>query len=116
LGLAVKISINKKPRNFKVGANQKTLINDVAKIYLKPNEQVTFITKDFSKHDVTRKDWGFYATQSINFRLKKFFKTALVMNSSKKLFIMVVEKKYLKKFKNYCKKENQKLLIWLDEM
>lgn len=112
----MKITINKKPRNFEVGRNKKTLISDVAKIYLKPNEQVTFITKDFAEHDVTRKDWGFYATQSINFRLKNFFKTALVMNSSKRLFIMVVEKRYLKKFKNYCKNEKQKLLIWLDEI
>ncbi len=112
----MKIRINKKPRTFKVGEKKKTLISDVAKIYLKTNEQVTFITKDFGEHDVTRKDWGFYATQSINFRLKKFFKTALVMNYSKRLFIMIVEKKYIKKFNNYCKKEDLKLLIWLDEI
>jgi hypothetical protein len=112
----MKIRINKIQRKFEVGVHQKTLINDVAKIYLKPNEQVTFVTKDFGQHDVTRKEWGFYATQSINFRLKKFFKTALVMNSLKRLFIMIVEKRHLKKFKSYCKKEDQRLLIWLDEI
>jgi hypothetical protein len=112
----MKIKIHKKKRNFYVGKNLKTVISDVATIYLKTNEQVTFLTKNFGEHDVTRKEWGFYATQSINFRLKKFFKTALVMNSLKRLFIMIVEKRHLNKFKNYCKKEDQKLLIWLDEI
>ena len=41
------------------------------KIYLKSNEQITFVTDNFSKHDVTRKKWGFYGTQSVNSRLNK---------------------------------------------
>ena len=28
---------------------------------------------------------------------------------------MLVEKKYIKEFKKYCKDENQKILFWLDE-
>ena len=78
----MKIKIKKKPRKFVVGINKKIQLSDYGKIFLKPNEQISFITENFSTHDVTRKKWGFYATQSINARLKKF-KTALVINPLK---------------------------------
>jgi len=114
--MVVKIKINKKKRNFEVGRGKKITIKDVAKIYLKHNEQVTFMTSNQGKHDVTRKDWGLYATQSINSRLKKKFKTALVINPLKRVFIMLVERNKIKNFKRYCKQENQKVLIWLDQI
>ena len=69
----MKIKISKKKRNFTVGRGKKITIKDVAKIYLKPNEQVTFAASNRGNHDITRKDWGFYATQSVNSRLKKKF-------------------------------------------
>ena len=112
----MRIKINKKKRKFEVGINKKIIISDLAKIYLKPNEQVTFLSDNFSRHDVVRKDWGYYATQSVNSRLKKKFKTALVINPLKRIFVMIVEKKHFKKFKKYCKEENQKILIWLDQI
>ena len=114
--MVMKIKINKKKRNFEVGRGKKITIKDVAKIYLKPNEQVTFVTSNRGNHDVTRKDWGFYATQSVNSRLKKNFKTALVINPLKRIFIMLVERNKIKNFKLYCKQENQKVLIWLDQI
>ena len=112
----MKIKLNKFPRKFTVGMNKKKKIKlfDCGKIYLKPNEQISFITQSLSSHDVTRKKWGFYATQSINSRLKKKFRTALVINPLGRIFVMLVEKKYLNEFKKYCKAENQKVLIWLD--
>ena len=69
----MKIKLNKSPRKFIVGMNKKKKIKltDCGKIYLKPNEQISFVTQSHSSHDVTRKKWGFYATQSINSRLKK---------------------------------------------
>ena len=110
----MRIKKKKNPRKFAVGLNNKIQIKDCGSIYLKPNEQISFVTKSLAKHDVTRKDWGFYATQSINSRLKKNFKTAIVINKLKRIFIMLVEKKHIKKFNRYCKKENQKVLTWLD--
>ena len=112
----MKNKINKKKKKFKVGLSKNIIISDLAKIYLKPNEQVTFVSDNFSRHDVTRKDWGYYATSSVNSRLKKKFKTALVINQLKKIYVMLVEKKHLKKFKKYCKEDNQKILIWLDQI
>jgi hypothetical protein len=112
----MKIKIRKKKRKFLVGIKKKIYLNDVGKIYLDDNELITFVTKNLSKHDVVKKDWGFYATQSLNSRLKKRFKTALVINPLKRIFVMLVEKKFMKKFKNYCKQENQIILCWLDEI
>ena len=111
----MRLKIKKKPRKFTLGINKKIKISDLGKINLKPDEQISFITESLSAHDVTRKNWGFYATQSINSRLKKKFKTALVINPLKRIFIMLVERKFLKEFKKYCKTENQKVLMWLDE-
>lgn len=112
----MRIKKRKKPRKFLVGLNSKIQIKDCADVYLNFNEQISFVTKSLGRHDVTRKEWGFYATQSINSRLKKKFKTALVINKLKRIFIMLVEKKYIKKFYKYCKQENQKVLIWLDKL
>ena len=113
----MKIKSNKSPRKFIVGMNKKKKIKltDCGKIYLKPNEQISFVTQSHSSHDVTRKKWGFYATQSINSRLKKKFRTALVINPLGRVFVMLVERKYLNEFKKYCKAESQKVLIWLDD-
>ena len=69
------------------------------------------MTENNSEHDVIRKDWGFYATQSVNSRLKKNFKTALVVNPQQKIFIMLVEKKFINKFKKYCKMKNKRSCV-----
>ena len=80
------------------------------------NDQISFVTQNGAIHDVAKKDWGFYATQSVNSRLKKNFKTALVINEDKKIYILLVEKKKIYQFKKYCSEEKQKILIWLDEI
>jgi hypothetical protein len=106
----------KKPRNFNVGIKKNITIKDMGEINLSSNEQITFITQDKKRYDFCRKDWGFYATPSINHRLKKEgFRTALVKNSQNRLYIMVVDKKFIAKFNKYCKIENQKVLLWLDK-
>ena len=70
------------PREFKVGLDNQIVIKDCGTIHMKPDEQITFVTDDGKEYDVARKDWGFYATPSMNGRLKNFgFKTALVKNS-----------------------------------
>lgn len=111
----MKFNKNKKKRTFLTGVRNKEKIIDVGKIFLEKNEMITFETKNKSRHDVTKKDWGFYATQSINSRLKKKFKTALVSNLQNRIYIMMVEKIKMNLFKKYCKLEKQKVLIWLDE-
>ena len=111
----VEIKISKKPRIFKVGKNKKIKLKEVAFLYLKNNEQITFISEK-KNYDFSKKSWGYYVTPSINGRLKKEgFKTALVRNKSNKYYVMVVDNKKLKNFKNYCKTENQKIIEWIDE-
>ena len=61
--------IYKKNRKFKVG-EKNIVLKEVAKISLKKNELVTFFNKKV-QYDIVKKDWGFYATPSINSRLIK---------------------------------------------
>lgn len=105
------------PREFKVGTDGHITIKDVGQIYLEPDEQVTFMTPEGAEYDLVRKDWGYYATPSVNDRLKRFgFKTALVRNSKGQIYIMMVEKDRLESFESYLKAEANFLLQWLDEM
>lgn len=103
------------PRPFKVGKNGIT-IKDCGDIYLEPDEQITFITESERRYDLARKDWGFYATPSVNGRLKnEGFKCALVKNEFNKIYVMVVEESKLDEFSKYCQTENQSVVKWLDE-
>ena len=112
----VKIKIPKNPRIFKVGKHNKIKIKEVGFLYLKDNEQITLVNENKKKYDFVKKSWGYYATSSMNGRLKKEgFKTALVKNKSNKYYIMVVEKTKMSDFKKYCKTENQAVIEWIDE-
>ena len=65
------------------------------------------------EYDVTRKDWGYYATPSMNGRLKSFgYMTALVKNSSGMLYIMIVDEDKMDLFESYLDEENQKVVQW----
>ena len=107
----MKIKIKNKPRKFKVNIGQKHIqLKDTAEIHLKKNEQITFKYLD-SEYDVTKKDWGYYATPSINGRLKKFsFRTFLIKNKKNKIYIFLVHKNKIKSFRKYCKDDNQIVL------
>jgi len=112
----VEIKISKKPRVFKVGKNKKINIKEVGFLYLKNDEQITLINENKKNYDIIKKSWGYYATPSTNGRLKKEgFKTALVKNKSNRYYVLIVDKKKIKNFKNYCKTENQKVIEWIDE-
>ena len=103
------------PRFFKVGINQQITIKDSAKIKLDSNEQVTFITKESNEFDIVSKEWGFYATPSINERLKNNnFKTALVKNSFNKYYVMIVDINHMDSFNSYLIEEKQIVIEWLD--
>ena len=112
----MKVNEKKVPRKFEVGLDKQITIKDCGTIHLKRNEQITFVTGSGKEYDVARKNWGFYATPSVNGRLKGFgFKTALVKNTRGKHYIMLVEKEKLNSFNDYLEEENQTLEHWLDE-
>ncbi len=101
-------------RNFVVGKKPNDLkIRHVGNITLKNNEQLTFLFNN-SEYDFVKKNWGFYATPSINGRLKKEgFISALVKNKKKRIYLMVVHKSKKSEFNKYCKIHDQKILKWL---
>ena len=105
----MRIKINKKPRKFIVGL-KKTILKDLGKIYLNNNEQLTFIRKK-SQYDIVKKDWGYYATPSVNKRLKRFnFRTFITQNSFKAIYIMIVHKEKINQFKKYLKADKIKII------
>ena len=105
------------PRKFEVtGAGLKLMLSDCGRVQLESDEQVTFTTEAGGEYDVTRKEWGFYATPSINGRLKSFnLRGALVLSAFGRLFLMLVESGKEAEFLAYVEADQQKLLCWLDE-
>ena len=112
----MKTFFKKKPREFEVGNNKKFQMKDCGEILLDTNEQVTFKNNENMEYDVAKKDWGYYATPSINWRLKNFgFKTLLIKNlKTNRFFIFLLEKGKSKLLNEYIKNENLKIICDLD--
>ncbi len=110
--------VNKKVRKFNTKSKLNTKITLVKKIFLKENQQITFLEKFKQKkreYDVVKKRWGYYATPSINKRLKKFsYECAIIKNNNNKFFICLVNKNMKKEFKFYLKKDDQHIVCWLN--
>ncbi len=105
----MKIYKRNKKREFIANKKTKLKLKDVGRIVLKEKEHLT-IQINNKKNEVCAFNWGMYATSSINNRLKKEgFKTFIVKNIYKKIFIMLVDKKKLKNFKRYIKSEKIKV-------
>jgi hypothetical protein len=91
-------------------------IADCGDLELRPDEQVTMVTQSGKRMDVAAKEFGFYATPSVNSRLKnEGFKTALVRNARGQVYVMVVDRERRGAFERYCDDEGQTVLEWLDE-
>ncbi len=107
------MKIKKKNRKFKVGISNITL-KEVAKISLKKNEMITLYNGK-TEYDIVKKNWGFYATPSINSRLLKFkLKTCIIKSKiTKNSFVILVQKNKLSDFKKYLKDEKCKIIKWL---
>ncbi|MBZ0265984.1 hypothetical protein K8I28_15100 [bacterium] len=104
----------KPPRKFKPTSTLE--ISDCGTVTLDHDEQVTFTTESGSEWDVIRKDWGYYATPSINGRLSKMgLKAALVKNSFNKYYILLCEPSKIAEFRNYLESEQMELVLWLDD-
>ena len=104
-------------RNFKVGKPENEIVmKDCGKIVLEHDEQVTFSNSSGLEYDIARKDWGFYATPSLNGRLSSFgLRGVLAKNrESDSFFILLVEKGKEALFDEYCNLENLAVVTWLD--
>ena len=105
------------PRTFEVGYDKKGIISDCGSLYLKADEQVTLFTEEGGEYDVTRKEWGFYATPSLNGRLSSFkLKAVLTKNRYDRYFIMLVEEGKEAAFQKYVDEEPLVIVSWLDNL
>jgi hypothetical protein len=104
------------PRTFPVGAGGKVIIKDCGRIRLEHDEQITFTTESGAEYDLARKDWGFYATPSLNGRLESFGLRAVLVKSrvTGQFFIFLVENGKEDLFRKYCDIEQQFVIAWLD--
>ncbi|HLB43384.1 MAG TPA: hypothetical protein VJN02_11190 [Gammaproteobacteria bacterium] len=105
------------PREFVVGYDNKNTIKDCGSVELTANEQITFVTELGNEYDVARKDWGFYATPSLNGRLSNFqLRAVLVKNRINRFFIMLVEKGKEELFQQYVNQEPLTIVCWMDTL
>ena len=104
------------PRQFPVGNSIKFNMRDCGDVRLKPDEQVTFFTDSGCEYDVAAKDWGFYATPSLNGRLEQFnLRGVLIRNGSTgRYFVFLVERGRENLFTDYCLQENLNVVAWMD--
>jgi SAM-dependent methyltransferase len=104
------------PREFTVGQNGSIRLRHVANIELSPDEQVTFVTESRTEYDVVRKDWGYYATPSLNGRLRDHgLRGALVKGEvSGRLHLLLVEIGHEGAFLEYLLNDQLKVVAWLD--
>ena len=104
-------------REFAAGYENKVTIRDCGAIKLDKNEQITFLTEKGGEFDVARKSWGFYATPSLNARLKNFgLRSMLARNRDDRYFVLLVETGKEEDFYLYAKGEPLTLICWLDEL
>jgi hypothetical protein len=103
-------------REFEVGT-QKTILSDCGNVELQKDEQITILRNSGAEFDFVAKEWGFYATPSVNGRLVKFgLRTAIVINNrTRKRFILVLEKGFEESFFKYLEAELMVVERWLDE-
>ena len=103
-------------RRFVVGNSVKFEMMDCGTLQLAPNEQVTFVTETDAEYDVARKDWGFYATPSLNGRLEQFgLRGVLIKNrGTGRYFVLLVQRGREPAFHEYCKQENLVVVCWMD--
>ena len=104
------------PRRFQVGNADKFEVSDCGTLALAPDEQITLVTEAGAEYDVTRKDWGFYATPSLNGRLEGFgLRGALIRNLlTGRYFVFLVERGREDAFDAYRAAESLEVVAWLD--
>ncbi|MBT4353469.1 MAG: hypothetical protein HOD13_02800 [Rhodospirillaceae bacterium] len=104
------------PRVFKVGSFDSSInLSHVIDLNLDPDEQVTLIGDNGGEFDICRKSWGYYATPSINHRLKDFGYRTCIVESSGRRYLHLVEQEKINEYLKYLEEQRMKILFWLDE-
>lgn len=96
----------KNPRAFRVGAHESITIHQSHEIELDEDEQVLLRAGD-KLHALTRKNWGFYLTESLEQRVADAgFRAALISNSLGRRFFVLVLSDRETVFEEYLQDEN----------
>ena len=112
----MKISSKTPPREFRVGRDKNIVLRDCGDVQLAADEQVTFVTTSGTQYDVARKDFGYYATPSLNGRLPKMgLRPAFVRNPHGQYYILLVETGLEDSFHAYLESDDQEFISWLDD-
>lgn len=112
----MKTEFKQPPRAFKVGVRTEIILKDCGKVALENDEQVTFTTERGGEYDVVRKDWGFYATPSLNARLPQFgLRACLVRSPAPRYYVFILEKGKEDAFWKYMEAEQHSVVCWLDD-
>jgi hypothetical protein len=115
---AMKFQANDPPRAFRVGKAGGIALKDCGSVHLAPDEQVTFRTdgETPTAFDVTRKDFGYYASNSLNGTLpRQGLRPALCVNVEfGLLYMLFVETGKENAYHAYLDAEGMKHLKWLD--
>ena len=101
------MKFEERSREFEVAGVHLT---HVADIELEPDELVTFE----GGLDVTRKEWGYYATPSLNGRLREQGLRAVLVSGGGKLYLLLVEEGAEPAFERYLDEQELRVLAWLD--
>ena len=115
----MRINLKKKKREFPTGLKKLEIIKDCGSVYLDKNEMITFKSKNKNlEYDVVKKQWGYYATPSLNVRLKNNgYKSILVKNKiTQRYFVFLQEIGMEKELKKYMKQESLEVICRLDEI
>ena len=106
------------PRRFDGGDVE---LSHVLDLVLEPDEIATLKTPSGSEMDVARKSWGYYATPSLNARLRESgLRGALVVGQPRaadeapRLYLMAVEEGHEDAFDTYLASERARVVAWLD--
>ena len=111
----MKFSEKQPPRRFLVGQGTRVEIRDCGTVQLGANEQVTFLTSNDLEYDVVRKEWGYYATPSLNGRLAdNDLRAVLAKNRSNKFYVLLVERGHESAFQRYLEEEGMSIVAWMD--
>lgn len=109
------------PREFEVGFRGATL-KHVANVELGADEVVTLVTDSGTELDVTRKEWGYYATSSLNGRLREHGLRAVLAigmpregEQAERMYLLLVEEGQEKVFEAYLERERMRVAAWLDD-
>lgn len=97
------------PREFRVGKKRDISIVQSGQLFLENNEQL-LLESGGCFHAVTKKEWGFYLTESVSQRvLEAGFRVGIMQNEAGRSYVVLVESEKVPSFQLYCDAEKQEV-------